>query len=325
MHTRATDTVVVSFVIPVRNDKQRLRHCLASIVGNDYPRDLVEIIVVDNGSTDGSATVGQEFGAVTVSSSSGRVAELRNLGARGTRGSVIAFADADHQIDRGWIAAAVNALALPDVGAAGAPYDTQPSPSWVQQLYDGLRSRPNGREDVLWLGSGNIAMSRAAFERIGGFDTGLTACEDVDLCNRLQQAGYRLLADPAMRSVHFGDPKTLKALFLGELWRGRDNLRVTFRGPKTLRHLRSALLPIAHLVALILSIVLLLAGRPGAAGIVLLISLVPTTLKAAVIVRRRARPTPIVAMQALLFVLVFDWARALALVFRGSHRARRAT
>ena len=46
---------LVSFVIPVRNDASRLRRCLATVMANDYPRDLMEVLVVDNGSTDGSA------------------------------------------------------------------------------------------------------------------------------------------------------------------------------------------------------------------------------------------------------------------------------
>ena len=51
---------LVSFVIPVRNDATRLRRCLATVTANDYPRDLVEILVVDNESTDGSGQVGIE-------------------------------------------------------------------------------------------------------------------------------------------------------------------------------------------------------------------------------------------------------------------------
>ena len=46
---------LVSFVIPVRNDVLRLQRCLSSILRNDYPRERLEIIVVDNESTDGSA------------------------------------------------------------------------------------------------------------------------------------------------------------------------------------------------------------------------------------------------------------------------------
>jgi GT2 family glycosyltransferase len=194
----------------------------------------------------------------------------------------------------------------------------------VQQHYDGLRTRPRSREDVTWLGSGNLAVKRAAFERVGGFNTSLTACEDVDLCNRLGQAGFRIVADPELRSIHFGDPKTLKALFYGELWRGRDNLRVTFSGPRTFRHFRSALVPVADLVCLGAAFLSLLAGQIWLAILFLAAALVPAAIKAAYLIRRQLRRGVVPAAQALAVAVVFDLARALALLARGSHRARRA-
>ena len=72
---------LVSFVIPVRNDVERLRRCLTSIVSNDYPRSLIEIIVVDNDSADGSGHAARSYGAIVLRSSGACVAELRNRGA----------------------------------------------------------------------------------------------------------------------------------------------------------------------------------------------------------------------------------------------------
>jgi GT2 family glycosyltransferase len=314
---------LVSFVIPVRNDVLRLQRCLTSIVKNDYPRELIELIVVDNDSTDGSAAAARSYGAITIKSPGDSVAAHRNRGARAAIGSVIAFADSDHEIDRNWIDSAVDVLCDPNVAATGSPYLTQPSPNWVQRQYDGMRARPVRREEVSWLGSGNIAVKRAAFERVGGFDESLTACEDVDFCNRLRLAGYQVVADPNLRSIHFGDPKTLKALFFGELWRGRDNLRVTFAGPRTFRHLRSALVPIADLACLAAGIVSLGTGKPAIAAGFWLVPLVPAAVKAAFIVRRQLRRGVVAAAQALAVAVVFDLARALAILARGSHRARR--
>jgi GT2 family glycosyltransferase len=311
-------------VIPVRNDVLRLQRCLASIVRNDYPRALIELIVVDNDSTDGSGRAAREYGAVVLKSSGESVAALRNKGARAALGSIIAFADSDHEIDRYWIETAVDVLSGPGVAATGAPYLTQPGPNWVQQQYDGLRARPLRREDVAWLGSGNFAVKRSAFEAIGGFDASLTACEDVDFCNRLQQAGHRIVADPNLRSIHFGDPRTLRALFFGELWRGRDNLRVTFNGPRTFRHLRSAIVPIADLMCLTGSVVSLIAGRPLLATAFLTMALIPAGLRAGTMLSRQLHRNAIVAAQAVTVAVVFDLARALALVARGTHRARRA-
>ena len=315
---------LVSFVIPVRNDVLRLQRCLASIVRNDYPRELIEIIVVDNESSDGSARAARQFSAVVLSASGTSVAALRNKGARAALGSIIAFVDSDHEIDRNWLETATDVLSAQDVAATGSPYLTQPSPNWVQRQYDGLRSRPLGREDVSWLGSGNFAVKRAAFERVGGFNASLTACEDVDLCNRLRLAGFRIVADPQLRSVHFGDPRTLKALFFGELWRGRDNLRVTFAGPKTFSDLRSALIPIAQLVLLASSAITIALGYAAMAIGLLAAALVPAVIKAAVILKRQLHRGFVAAAQAVAFAVVFDLARALALLARGSHRARRA-
>jgi hypothetical protein len=194
----------------------------------------------------------------------------------------------------------------------------------VQRQYDALRNRPAAREEVQWLGSGNLAVKKDVFDGIGGFDAQLTACEDVDLCNRLRQAGHRIVADPAMRNIHYGDPKTLKALFYGELWRGRDNVKVTFRGPKTFRELRSALIPIVDLGAIITGPVALLLGYPVLAAACWLVVLALVALRAVIIVRRLPSPSAIDVVQALAFATVFDLAKALALLARGSHGARRS-
>jgi glycosyltransferase involved in cell wall biosynthesis len=300
---------LVSFIIPVKNDEQRLRRCLNSILANDYPRDLIEIIVIDNHSTDGSGRAARACGAVVLHCAATSVAELRNRGARAALGTILAFADSDHEIDPRWVGTAVDVLSARDVAATGAPCLAEPAANWVQQQYDGLRDRPATRQDVSWLGSGNLAVKRNAFDAIGGFNAELTACEDVDLCNRLTTAGHRIVADPALRSIHFGDPRTLKALFFGELWRGRDNIRVTVRGPKTLRNLRSAAIPVYQLVALGACVIALFMNWWWVAAIALLKALAPAAFGAA---------------QAFVVAIVYDAARALAVVAHASHQARRS-
>jgi GT2 family glycosyltransferase len=252
------------------------------------------------------------------------VADVRNNAAAQARGSILAFVDADHEIDRAWVRTAVDVLSADDIGATGAPCLTDPSPSWVQRQYDAMRSRPTAREEVQWLGSGNLAVKKSVFQEIGGFDASLTACEDVDLCNRLRQAGHRIVADPAMRNVHYGDPKTLKALFYGELWRGRDNVRVTFRGPKTFRELRSAVIPIVDLIAMVVGFAALLLGYPGIALVWWLVVGGLIALRALMILRRQSRPGLASAAQAVAVAAVFDVAKAFALLARGSHGARRS-
>ena len=128
---------------------------------------------------------------------------------------------------------------------------------------DLLRGTRSGIRDVDWLGSGNMAVRRAHFVAVGGFDTALHTCEDVDLCRRLRHAGFRIVQDPRLRERTSGRPSTLRDLFRGELWRGRDNLRMSFRGPVKLSELPSAILPIAQLGLLGMAVTGIAAGPAG--------------------------------------------------------------
>jgi len=317
----------VSFVIPVKDDADRLRRCLESVAHNEYPRALVDVIVVDNGSTDDSARIARDAGATVLVAREGRVADLRNLGADAATGEVLAFVDADHEIAPGWIGAAVAALTDDRVAAVGSPCDAPSDGTWVQRRYDRLRMKRTRTADVDWLGSGNMAVRRDVFEASGRFDERLEACEDVDLCNRIRRAGYRIVSDPALGNIHFGDPKTLGALFRGEMWRGRDNLRVTFRGPRTIRHWRSALVPVAQLAAAAaLAVTMgLLPQRAWPVSIALtMFVMAPAVARTALMIRPDDRRTPVLVAQSLVVALTYDAGRAAALVARATHHSRRA-
>ena len=290
----------------------------------------VEMVVVDNGSTDTSPEVARQFGAIVAVIENVRVSELRNRGARLASADIIAFVDADNEIVEGWIDAALENLGTQKASATGALYRSPVNGTWVQRSYGLLRGLTRERGDVEWLGSGNLAISRQAFESIGGFDSSLEACEDVDLCHRLRAAGFTLLGDPRLDSVHHGDPRTLGALFRSELWRGRDNLRVSFRRPINWSSVPSALIPVADAALLGVAVLGLIGWVAGwavgvliALGAVLTIALaaLARTLRAA---SRHSAVGPAAVLRAFAVVLVYDVGRALALVTRTSHRGARA-
>jgi len=253
------------------------------------------------------------------------VSRLRNLGAARASGELLAFVDADHEIGQKWLQAALEVLKDPHVGAAGAEYLTPSDANWVQRRYDTMRSRSEQRHDTDRLESGNLVIRRDVFLRLGGFDTTLETCEDVDLCNRVRAAGYRIVADPGLVSVHFGDPASLRSLFFGELWRGRDNLRVTLRGPHTIRHLKSIVVPAVELFSII-SLAMAVALRSWrSAALSSMVVLVLAAVRAGVMVTRAGPASVLTAGQTLLIAVVYDIARALALIAGGSHRFRRSS
>jgi cellulose synthase/poly-beta-1,6-N-acetylglucosamine synthase-like glycosyltransferase len=245
---------LLSIIIPVRNDPERLERCLQSLLADDCPMGGVEIIVGDNGSEERSGRVAAAAHAQVVKLDGMNVASVRNGAAKPARGKFLAFIDADHTVERGWMRAALSAFDDPDVGAAGSLCLAPRSGTWVQHAYDRLRNRPEKTEEVEWLGSGNLVVRRDLFMRLEGFDTSLEACEDVDLCFRIRRAGFRILANPAMRNTHWGDPPTLSALFRAELWRGRNNLKVSLRKPISPHALASAAIPFVNLTAVLVAV-----------------------------------------------------------------------
>ena len=320
---------LVSFVVPVRNDAARLETCLRSIVTNGHGSKRIEIIVVDNGSTDGSAAVARRFGAEVVTVEHGRVSALRNQGASRARADVLAFIDADNEIAAGWVYTALECLRLPNTAVVGALYQAPVDGTWVQRAYGHLRGAPAGQHETDWLGSGNLAVSRTAFESVGGFDTALETCEDVEFCHRIRACGLRIVSDARLKSIHHGDPKTLAEVFSSERWRGRDNLRVSFRRPITWSGLPSAVLPVVQGVSLGVGIAGVVAAFVSPwLGLLLiaaaLLSFMGTTTLRVMRAARRSGPRKTVNTPAAFVVAsVFDVARALALVSRAPHRAVR--
>jgi hypothetical protein len=319
----------VSFVVPVRNDAARLETCLRSITANSPRPDQIEIIVVDNGSTDGSPAVARRLGAEVLKIEHVRVAALRNQGASHARADVLAFIDADNEIAAGWVYAALECLQLPKAAVVGALYQPPVDGTWVQRTYGHLRGIPAGQHDADWLGSGNLAIWRSAFEAVGGFDTTLETCEDVDLCHRIRACGLRVISDARLKSIHHGDPRTLLEVFSSERWRGRDNLRVSFRRPITWSALPSAVAPVIQGLALGVGIAGLVAAFVTMSfGLLLtaasLVCFAGATCLRVMRAAWRTRPRRTVGMLAVFIVAsVFDIARALALVSPAAHRGVR--
>jgi len=316
----------VSFIVPVRNDAARLERCLASIAIT-CGDTAYETIVADNGSTDRSPEVARAAGAAVMTMPGLRVSEMRNTAAARARAALLAFIDADHALAHDWMQG-LALLADPAVAAVGAQYHAPVDGTWVQRMYDRLRRHQAGVRDTGWLPSGNLVVRTEVFRQLGGFDTSLETCEDVDLCQRLVAGGGRLMETDRMHSTHFGDPATLRALFFGELWRGRDNLKVSLRGPLTPRELPSIILPIFNLVGLVLFvaglIALPVAGPEIAAAGFVMLGLV-TLLRWAALMRPQASApfTPGAAVQALAVAFTYTTARSLALVVRTGHDVRK--
>jgi GT2 family glycosyltransferase len=204
----ATSSVRLSVVVPVYNDRTSLARCLAAL-GASAATD-VELIVVDDASTDDSAAVAVLRGArvLRLTGNAGPAA-ARNHGARQARGAILFFVDADVVVAPGALERVIAALSTrPDVAAVFGSYDADPPAGGIISRYKNLlhhfvHQAAAVEASTFWAGCG--AIRRAAFEDIGGFDERRfrrPSIEDIDLGYRLRRAGYRILLDKGLQATH---------------------------------------------------------------------------------------------------------------------------
>jgi GT2 family glycosyltransferase len=187
---------LLSVVVPARDAAPLLRETLPALTAALPPG--AELIVVDDGSRDGSAEVARGLGAHVVLQQAGSgPAAARNRGAAAARGELLVFLDADVRVHADTLELLLAPLAEPGIAASFGSYDAAPAArSWVS-LYKNLshhfvhqRSRPQAA--TFWAACG--AIRRTAFESAGGFDERYRrpSIEDVELGYRLRASGYRI-------------------------------------------------------------------------------------------------------------------------------------
>jgi mycofactocin glycosyltransferase len=196
------DLPLVSVIIPVKDRPIDLRNCLESLARLDYPGELLEIIVVDDGSTDSTPDVAVELGARLVVSGTvgGGPAAARNKGAAAASGEILAFIDSDCAAAPQWLQELLPVFAEAKVAAVGGWVDGMHHGSSLDR-YEAVMSSLNlGRRemiggaggDTFYLPSCNLLVRKAAFAAAGGFRAELQVGEDVDLTWRLRDAGWKI-------------------------------------------------------------------------------------------------------------------------------------
>jgi mycofactocin system glycosyltransferase len=201
----------VSVIIPVKNRPQDIRECLASLVSLDYPKDKVEVIVVNDGSTDSTGEVIRAFDikATHLTRSIGASA-CRNLAARDAKGDLLGFTDSDCVVHSRWLGELSPYFNDEKVGIVGGFVSNFYHHSSLDR-YEEVKSSlnmgllPFRVEDQLssaYVPSCNLIIRKKAFFEVNGFQEDLAVGEDVDLCWRTRKLGYHLQYIPRGKIEH---------------------------------------------------------------------------------------------------------------------------
>ncbi|NJD91005.1 MAG: mycofactocin system glycosyltransferase [Geobacter sp.] len=202
----------VSIVIPVKDRAGELARCLESINRLTYPQALLQIIVVDDGSSDASPEVARQHGAEVVpSGGTGRgPAAARNAGAKAATGEILAFIDSDCTASEEWLLELLPAFDDARTVAVGGLVDGMCRESAIDRyeavmssLSLGKRERSGSSgDDTFYLPSCNLLVRRLPFATAGGFKDGMHVGEDVDLTWRLRDQGWTITYLPVGRVYH---------------------------------------------------------------------------------------------------------------------------
>ncbi len=213
---------LASVIIPNYNGLRFLDPCLHALAGQTYPRELTEVILVDDASSDGSIAFVREHDPevviVQLAHNSG-LAVACNAGARAAHGDLLIMLNNDTEVETSWLAALVEtALAHPGAGAIASKMLLFDRRDTLHNAGDamGADGIPRNRgvwqvdrgqfdADLVVFGGcgGGAAYRRAAWEQAGGFDERLFMyLEDVDLAWRLRLLGWKAAFAPHARVYH---------------------------------------------------------------------------------------------------------------------------
>lgn len=193
----------LSVVIPCYNAEGVIGHQLEALTRQSWSGPW-EVIVADNGSTDGSMRVVAQYAGrimnIRAVDAAGRrgAGYARNIGVQASTGDAVVFCDADDEVAPGWLTAMGTALSKFDFVACGLD-DAKLNPYWAKihnnfQLHNLLKLE--WYPFFTYAGSGSLGVKRDLFEKVGGFDERLQYCEDTDFCCRVQLSGVMLYPAP---------------------------------------------------------------------------------------------------------------------------------
>ncbi len=190
----------ISVIVCSCNGERTLRDCFEGLVRLDYPN--FEAIVVDDGSSDGTAALGRDYGFRVISADGQGLGSARNTGLGAATGEIVAYLDDDAYPDPHWLRYLAAAFLRTPHAAIGGP---NIAPRGDGSIAACVANAPGGPVHVLLsdteaehIPGCNAAFRKDSLQAIGGFDPRFrVAGDDVDVCWRLQERGSTLGFSPS--------------------------------------------------------------------------------------------------------------------------------
>jgi len=201
----------ISVIIPVYNDRFGLKNTLNSLVRQNFPKNLFEIIVADNGSTDDTLSVINNFikkypkfiRMVTENNIKSSYA-ARNKGIREAKGTIISFIDADMTVEKDWLKKTFESFKKSKTDCLTCNVKVINKENSIFAIYDQMVAFPIEKyvKKAHYTPVGCLTIYKAIFKKMGLFDPRLISGGDHEFGNRVYEAGYKIHYEPAIIMKH---------------------------------------------------------------------------------------------------------------------------
>lgn len=201
----------VSVVVPVHTGQDVRADCIESLLALDYPPDRLEILIVDNASTDRTAEIIERFPVRRLREERRGACCARNAGIRNAKHELIAFTDADCLPDPAWLRDLTPHFRDPKVAGCGGPLVAHEPRTVIEQyiVHHLLLSHERAHGDYYisppFLITANAVYRKSVLDEVGGFDESFAvAGEDADLSWRIRHRYHLVVCSPdgAVRHRH---------------------------------------------------------------------------------------------------------------------------
>jgi len=295
--------VRISFIIPAFNEAAHIGEVVDVIkqFSSDFAFES-EVIVVDNGSTDGTPDIAGSADVLR-SIEKNTVSTARNLGASLASNELLAFIDGDVILTRDWFETVernYDSYLKRALFLTGSQTIIPEHSSWIEKYWFAQLSDAH-------LGGANMLTTRSTFAKVGGFNEGLVTGEDYDFCLRVEREGIAYFMEKELVAIHMGFPKDLKNFVRREIWHGMGD----FVSIKTFLSSPVALLSVFYLFATIAALFSLLVDLKLLATVLVVLVL---SLNIMVTVKRFRGKGLDVFISGFLINLIYFFSRSMCLL-----------
>lgn len=218
----------ISIIVPVYNGERTLNECIDSLINLEYPKDKLEIIIVDNNSTDSTRNIIERYPVICALETKVGSYAARNKGIYISKGEIQLFTDSDCVVDKYWAQNIIKKFNDTSVGLIGGKVITYNPTSIVERYLESISSLDNEtsiksrKPSVV---TANAAIRKQILVEIGFFDDSFTSGGDYDVSWRIHQKGHVIAYEPT--AIVYHNHKTdFKSLAMKEFRYGYGNVQL---------------------------------------------------------------------------------------------------